>query len=213
MTTRPIGLSRDLPPKRVMRANVDGQDMVIWRAADGTIAAWDNRCPHRGMALSHGFVRGNSLACLYHGWHYAASGRCALIPAHPDLDPPETIHATAFDVRESGGVIWVSATGPIEATIADLPALTPLRSFLVEAPTAAVQRAVTQVPLAGTFAVARDGALYDMAGTTIAILCNPMDTTTQVTVLVEPNAARDAQKTLSRWCEAMRRNAETRENA
>ena len=109
MVTRPVGLSRDLPPKRVMRANVDGHDMVVWRAADGTIAAWDNRCPHRGMALSHGFVRGTSLACLYHGWHFSATGQCNHIPAHPDLEPPETIRTSAYSVVEESGIIWVSA--------------------------------------------------------------------------------------------------------
>ena len=52
MSARPVGLSRDLPAARVMRAMVDDQDLVVWRSAGGRLAAWDNRCPHRGMALS-----------------------------------------------------------------------------------------------------------------------------------------------------------------
>ena len=35
----------------------------------------DNRCPHRGMALSA--VREN-LACLYHGWHFGCEGGAAV---------------------------------------------------------------------------------------------------------------------------------------
>lgn len=56
-------------------------------------------CPHRGMRLSLGFIRGDQVACLYHGWHYDA-GQCRYIPAHPQLTPPETIRVQAFETAE-----------------------------------------------------------------------------------------------------------------
>ena len=67
MTNVAVGLSKDLPNGRVMRAIVGEQDLVVWRSKSGVLSAWDNRCPHRGMRLSHGFVRGEALACVYHG--------------------------------------------------------------------------------------------------------------------------------------------------
>ena len=36
-----------------------GYRMVLWRGLDGTPYALEDRCPHRGMRLSFGFVRGN----------------------------------------------------------------------------------------------------------------------------------------------------------
>jgi len=69
-----------------MRAKTGREDLVVWRSASGVLSAWENRCPHRGMRLSHGFVRGESLACAYHGWHFECSGRCHYIPAHPDFN-------------------------------------------------------------------------------------------------------------------------------
>lgn len=205
MTSRPIGLSRDLPPKRVMRAAVDGCDVVVWRAADGTIAAWNNRCPHRGMALSHGFVRGNTLACLYHGWHYKTSGVCSYIPAHPDLKPPATIQATQYGVAEAGGVIWVSVAG--EADGEDLH-LAPLRSMIISAPDAAVQSACRAVPLEGVLPEVTANRLCRFGEETLSILSNPLASGTQVTILATPGLPAARYRTLSRWCEALRRAAE-----
>lgn len=104
----PIALSKDLPHKRVMRAVVDDQDLVVWRSTSGQLSVWRNRCPHRGMRLSYGFVRGEALACLYHGWHYDKKGQCRYIPAHPELKPPASIRTEVFQVVEQGGLIWAS---------------------------------------------------------------------------------------------------------
>lgn len=118
----PVALADGLGPGGVLRAAVDGQDMVVWRGRSGSLHAWDNRCPHRGMRLSFGFVRGDRLACLYHGWQFGSDTRCRYIPAHPDLQPPESITTTPFAIAESNGLVWVRATAPskdgIDAPIA-----------------------------------------------------------------------------------------------
>lgn len=82
--------------------------MAIWRGHDGQVRAWENRCPHRGMRLSFGFVRENTLTCLYHGWRYDGSGSCVFIPAHPALTPPKTIKTQVFACAERNGLIWVA---------------------------------------------------------------------------------------------------------
>ena len=45
-----------------------GESIVLWRDGAGKVHALEDRCPHRGMRLSFGFVRGDALNCLYHGW-------------------------------------------------------------------------------------------------------------------------------------------------
>ena len=107
MTSQPVGLSEDLAPTQVMRATVAQHDIAVWRSVSGVISAWHNRCPHRGMRLSHGFVRGESLACAYHGWHFNCEGYCHYIPAHPELTPPKTVRPAIYSVAEQGGLIWV----------------------------------------------------------------------------------------------------------
>ncbi len=105
----PVALTEGLPPGGVMRAVIGDDDMAVWRGHDGLVQAFNNRCPHRGMRLSHGFVRGNRLSCLYHGWQYDGEGSCRYIPAHPDLEPPKTLCATHYGCREFDGVVWVSS--------------------------------------------------------------------------------------------------------
>lgn len=115
MTTTPVAIARDLPAQRVMRAKVGDTDLAIWRGVSGQLQAWENRCPHRGMRLSYGFVRGDSLACAYHGWHYNCDAVCHYIPAHPELQPPATIKPVVFSVLEQGDLVWVSTGSDAQA--------------------------------------------------------------------------------------------------
>lgn len=98
-----------LAPRQRIRVAFAGEELVLWRGASGRLSAWANRCPHRGMRLSFGFVRGDELHCLYHGWRYGADGVCVGIPAHPDLVPPPTIRARAHRVAERDGLVFVAA--------------------------------------------------------------------------------------------------------
>ena len=58
-----VGLSAAAPPEASFKALVDDHEMVVWRGRDQQIRVWENRCPHRGMRLSYGFVRGDRLTC------------------------------------------------------------------------------------------------------------------------------------------------------
>ncbi|MDH6595194.1 nitrite reductase/ring-hydroxylating ferredoxin subunit [Variovorax sp. TBS-050B] len=85
-----------------------GQELALWRAADGRAQAWENRCPHRSVRFTLGTVAGDQLACAYHGWQYAAgSGQCTRIPAHPAMQVPQSVCAKVFDVSEAAGMLWV----------------------------------------------------------------------------------------------------------
>lgn len=106
----PIALADQLAVGGVMRVVLGERDFATWRGHDGKVRTFDNRCPHRGMRLSHGFVRGNRLSCLYHGWQYGGTGTCKHIPAHPDLTPPEALGATLISSVEFDGLIWLSTT-------------------------------------------------------------------------------------------------------
>lgn len=127
----PVALSADLAPGTAAGVVLEGAEVVVWRDEDGRAQAWEDRCPHRGMKLSFGFVRGRRLACLYHGWQYGADGRCRHIPAHPDLEVPATITVARHALAEAGGLIWVRAE-EASAPLVDLDAA-PLRSLFVDA--------------------------------------------------------------------------------
>ena len=135
------GLSQDLPLGVVMAGAWQGAELAIWRSASGRLSAWNDRCPHRGMRLSHGFVRGETLSCIYHGWTYGSDGACSKIPAHPAMVPPAAIKAEVYQCVEADGVIWVAAAGT-DAALPDLGGLTAVRSVTVRADRAALAGAL-----------------------------------------------------------------------
>ena len=198
-TWKPVALAQDLPPLVVMPVTVDGQDLALWRSASGRVAAWADRCPHRGMRLSHGFVRGEALSCIYHGWSYGSTGTCLRIPAHPDLEPPETIRVPIHVVTEANGLIWVALSDP-QTPPPDLGTLVPLRSLTVEAP------AKTMAALSGlTGAEVLHGTLADVQVTVVLHSVTPVRTLMHV---LTATASPEARIAVSRKIEALRRQAE-----
>ena len=124
-----VALSRDVPPGTSIGVRVEDTEYVVWRDESGKAHIWEDRCPHRGMKLSLGFVRGDRITCPYHGWEYGTDGRCQKVPAHPELPVPDSITVGTFAAVESGGLIWLSIEHP---TIDEAP-LHPVRSMMVEA--------------------------------------------------------------------------------
>ena len=194
----PVALSSDLPPATVIPAWIPAGSLALWRSQSGRVAASADRCPHRGMSLSHGFVRGEALSCIYHGWSYARTGDCLRIPAHPGLTPPETIRTVTYPVAEADGVIWVAADEPANAPPA-LVDLVPLRSMTALAGIAAIESA------AG--AKAGDEGLIDGNGTHL-LLSSRRDGETLIHVLVPADAGPDARIAAARTAEGLRRRAE-----
>jgi phenylpropionate dioxygenase-like ring-hydroxylating dioxygenase large terminal subunit len=194
----PVALSRDLPCLGVMPVSVDGMDVALWRSAAGRLAAWSDRCPHRGMRLSHGFVRGEALSCIYHGWSYGSAGNCLRIPAHPDLVPPEAIRVPVFHAVETGGVVWVAPRAP-DAPPPTVQGLA-LRSLTVEA---SVDWSAAGFALSGP--VAR-GTLSGVAAT---ILVQPLPQGRMALHVLADEAASPAMLIeASRGLEALRRQSE-----
>ena len=105
----PVARSADLRPgANIVAGFAEGQELALWRAADGTAQAWENRCPHRSVRFTLGQVIDNRLACAYHGWQYeAGSGQCASIPAHPAMQAPRNVCARTFGTTEAAGMLWV----------------------------------------------------------------------------------------------------------
>ncbi len=124
-----VALSRDILPGTSIGVRVSDVEYVVWRDAAGKAHIWEDRCPHRGMKLSLGFVRGDRIACLYHGWEYGTDGVCKKIPAHPDLPVPDSITVETFGVKENSGLVWFVPEG---ATVVER-VLHPVRSMMVDA--------------------------------------------------------------------------------
>jgi nitrite reductase/ring-hydroxylating ferredoxin subunit len=104
----PVASSADLPPRHIFQAQLLGQELAAWRADDGYINVWENRCLHRGVRLTLGTNLGNALKCRYHGWLYESeTATCTYIPAHPANAPPTQVRAATYAAIEESGLLWV----------------------------------------------------------------------------------------------------------
>ncbi|MCW2523051.1 MAG: putative oxidoreductase protein [Frankiales bacterium] len=127
---QPVALSGDVPSHAPIGVRLHGEDLVLWRDPSGRVHAWPDRCPHRGMRLSLGFLRDGKLACPYHGWRFGPDGRCVHVPAHPDLVPAGSVAVERHPAHESHAMVWVSTEpGGSPATAAER--FRPIRSVTV----------------------------------------------------------------------------------
>lgn len=77
-----LGLEAEIPKPGDFKSTYIGDTPVVMtRAEDGTLAAWVNRCAHRGAAVCR-LRRGNALhhTCVYHQWNYTAKGDLQGVP-------------------------------------------------------------------------------------------------------------------------------------
>jgi len=222
-----VALSAGLERGTSAGTRLFGNEIVVWRDSDGAAHAWVDRCPHRGMRLSFGFVRGNHIACLYHGWEYDAGGQCRRIPAHPDLKVPAAIRTTAYAYRERLGMVWVYSEIETEA-LPELPfapqPVTPVRSIYVNlAPDAVLEALVeTDVPAfpstgaAVRSKVVRTRSLLSLSfgGDEVLAAVQPYGEAKTAVHLAVPGGPEvwngQGQKKVAQWATELRRDLESR---
>jgi phenylpropionate dioxygenase-like ring-hydroxylating dioxygenase large terminal subunit len=108
----PVAESREVGDMPV-HADLLDEPLVLWRGQGGELRAMSDLCVHRGTALSLGRVSGDQIVCPYHGWRYAADGRCVAIPQLEDpARVPAKARVAAFKIQERYGLIWVALQEP-----------------------------------------------------------------------------------------------------
>jgi phenylpropionate dioxygenase-like ring-hydroxylating dioxygenase large terminal subunit len=110
-----VAKSADIVPGRVLAVRALGRDLVLWRALDGRLSCVEDRCPHRGARLSHGRVRPEGIACLYHGVTVDSTGTIVEVPALGKCGLQGRAAVTSYPVREiSDGIFayFASAEHP-----------------------------------------------------------------------------------------------------
>jgi len=207
---RVVGGWSHVTPGLACRVELFGEEIALWRTEAGAVHAWSNRCPHRGMRLSYGQVRGDRLACRYHGWHYDGTGRCRFIPAHPKLDPPATLAVARHAALEQDEAIWVALgdapadpPGPLGA---DRPGF--CRTFPLALSGASGAEALREVagasPLGPDLMAATLSLNGDARSATIAI--QPIDAARCVAHIFLDGAPDPAARVAAaRWAAALRR--------
>jgi phthalate 4,5-dioxygenase oxygenase subunit len=144
----PVMLAPELQQAPV-RVRLLGEDLVAFRSDDGRLALLDAYCPHRRANLYWGRNEGDGLRCVYHGWKFAADGRCVDLPNCPEgPNLKQKVKTVAYPAIERGGLIW-TYMGPPE----HLPEFPETEAFGV--PDA--HRHITKMTVRGNYAQLQEG--------------------------------------------------------
>ncbi|HTJ81779.1 MAG TPA: aromatic ring-hydroxylating dioxygenase subunit alpha, partial [Polyangiaceae bacterium] len=101
-----IATSDELGHRPLARTLFDAP-IVVFRTESGRAAALVDRCPHRNVPLSLGKVRGERIACAYHGWELDTDGACRFVPSLVGDAKSKSRRAPAYAVREQQGIVWL----------------------------------------------------------------------------------------------------------
>jgi len=89
-------------PRRRLIMN---EPIVMFRCADGKVAALEDRCSHRRYPLSKGTMTNDIIQCGYHGLKFNRHGTC--VHADGQDRPPPRSDIKAYPLEERHGLIWL----------------------------------------------------------------------------------------------------------
>src|SRR5262245_28073206 len=112
--------SDDLADGQLLARTILKEPVVLYRTADGGVAALEDRCPHRFAPLHMGkIVKGDAVQCPYHGLEFDSSGACVLNP-HGTKNIPPRARVRSYPVTEKHKAIWIWM-GEREPDLAKVP--------------------------------------------------------------------------------------------
>ncbi len=93
---------------KIVKKRILGEDIILFRNQDGNVAALEDRCCHRNVNLSLGYLNTNTIVCGYHGWEYDKDGSCVKIPSQlPGDKIPPTAKIKSYPVKDFNKWVWV----------------------------------------------------------------------------------------------------------
>jgi nitrite reductase/ring-hydroxylating ferredoxin subunit len=106
-----VAFADELPPGRVLRRRLMGEDLVVYRTRGGVVRAVEPYCPHLGAHIGYGGrVEGEDIVCPFHRFAFDPSGAC--VRTGYGTRPP-TARLAQREVREINGalLVWHHAAG------------------------------------------------------------------------------------------------------
>ncbi|ABE36882.1 rieske [2Fe-2S] domain protein [Paraburkholderia xenovorans LB400] len=101
------GWSQDLAAGAMLGRTMLNEQLVLFRADDGTVSALSDICPHRFAPLHLGkIVDGCRIQCAYHALEFDGTGACVKNP-HGKQKIPAAAKLQAYPVVEKHSLIWV----------------------------------------------------------------------------------------------------------
>ncbi|MGI4843433.1 MAG: Rieske 2Fe-2S domain-containing protein [Janthinobacterium lividum] len=116
---QPVALAEDVAAGAAIPLLIMGEELTLYRGESGALHLVGGRCAHRRTLLHTGWVVGEEIRCIYHGWQFDGSGGCTKRPAEANNGMPRT-KIPGYPVREYMGLVF-AYMGEGEAPEFDLP--------------------------------------------------------------------------------------------
>lgn len=101
-------LLEELKECNPLRKKIIGHELVIFKTDKGKIGITEDRCCHRNVNLSMGYVKGENIKCAYHGWEFNTEGKCTCIPSLPEGEQiPKTAKISTYPCQIKHQCVWV----------------------------------------------------------------------------------------------------------
>ena len=101
----PVAVAAEAPKGRAVPIRILGEDLTLYRGESGAPYIVAQRCAHRRNLLHTGWVDGERIRCMYHGWMYDGRGQCVEAPAEDQSFPPK-VRIPSYPAREYAGLIY-----------------------------------------------------------------------------------------------------------
>ena len=115
-----VACTPDAVDEKPLGRTICGERIAFYRAAQGRVAAVEDFCPHRGAALSLGYVNNGNLVCGYHGLEMGCDGKVVQMPGQRVRGFPAN---KSYPVEERYGFVWVWPGDPAAADASLIPHL------------------------------------------------------------------------------------------
>jgi 5,5'-dehydrodivanillate O-demethylase len=97
--------SQDLRTGFAKPIRIMGENYALYRGQSGRAFVIDYRCPHRGAQMHLGWIEGDTIRCVYHGWKFDCSGQCIEQPAE-EAGFASKIQIKTYPTREYLGFVF-----------------------------------------------------------------------------------------------------------
>ena len=102
----PVARADSLENCKARAVRLLAEDLTLYRGESGEFHLIAARCAHRGTFMHTGWVEGDQLRCMYHGWRYDGTGQCTEMPAEKRGARPELIRLAGYPLHEYGSLIF-----------------------------------------------------------------------------------------------------------
>jgi phenylpropionate dioxygenase-like ring-hydroxylating dioxygenase large terminal subunit len=101
-----VGWRKELEAGALLHRKIANEPILVYTLENGSLAAIQDRCPHRFVPLHRGKQIGDTIQCGYHGLCFGADGKCTSAPVKSAIIP-KAAKVKAYPVENRYGVIWV----------------------------------------------------------------------------------------------------------